>query len=363
MLSKSTLPLIDLSNQNINHKGQETLRFSNSIPASKIKKGQDKFISDIDFYDLEGEDFTIDDLNPIDIKHYKNLEAYPYAFENDQDVLGWATAMMTESPLSLALLKHFEDQDWHICLSDIGNGSYHLNIDEKLLEIDHFGIDCGALGRSSLFRNAIIVNLAHALRDIWHETRQKGQEGDILSTYKPDAALLLERVRAADCDAMAIMIAWELRSAGYKEVWRHVLSIDQSDMAQVLLNIIDYNMAALYNGMAMAHLFRQWYADPSRVQAVDHGTLEEMDILVENEIALGSKMPLPEIIKDMAMLPGDIFYLDDVVETVMRDPFFCDLADPINEAHLFQIVYDNKVTFVEGVPFRDEALAKKIFPQ
>lgn len=363
MLLKSTLPLIDLSNQNINHKGQAEMRFSNSIPVSKVKKGQDKYISDIDFYDLEGEDFAIEDLNPINIKHYKNLEAYPHAFESDQDVLGWATAMMTESPLGLALLKNFEDNDWHICLSDVGNGSYHLNIEEKLLEIDSFSIDSGSLGRSNLFRNAIIVNLAHSLRDIWHETRQKGQENDILSTYKPDNALLLERVRAADCDAMSVMIAWELRSAGYKEVWRHVLSIDQSDMAQVLLNIIDYNPTALYNGMAMAHLFRQWYADHTRVQAVDHDTLEEMDILVEQGIALGSRTPLPEIIKEMAMLPDGICYLDDVTETVMRDPFFCDLTDSINEAHLFQIVYDNKVTLVEGVPFRDEALAKKIFPQ
>ena len=57
-----------------------------------------------------------------------------------------------------------------------------------------------------------------------------------------------------------------------------------------------------------------------------------------------------------------ITYLKGVVETVMRDPFFCSLEDPINEAHLFQIVYDNKVTLVEGVPFRDDKLARKIFP-
>ncbi|MAZ76497.1 MAG: hypothetical protein CMH31_04255 [Micavibrio sp.] len=343
------------------------VRFSHSTPVSKIKKGQDTFVSDVDFYNLENEDFAIEDLNPISIKHYNNLDAYPHAFETDQDVLGWSTAMMTESPLGLALLKHFEEQEWHICLSDIGNGSYHLNIDEKLLEIDNFSIDSGSLGRSNLFRNAVLVNLAHALRDIWHETRQNDSknsgEDDILSTYKPDSALLLERVRAADCDAMAVMIAWELRGAGYKEVWRHVLSIDQSDMAQILLNIIDYNPTAVYNGMAMAHLFRQWYADPTRVQAVDHDTLEEMDVLVEQGIALGSRTPLPEVLKEMAMLPDGICYLEDVTETVMRDPFFCDLTDPINEAHLFQIVYDNKVTFKEGVPFRDESLARKIFPQ
>lgn len=340
------------------------MRFSHSSPIFKRKKGQDDIRtsgiqSDVDYYDLVSVDFAIDELRPVDVKHYQNLEAYPYAFDEDKDVLSWATAMMTESPLAFALLKHFEKKDWHICLSDIGNGSYHLDIEEKLLEIDNFGIDNAALGRSNLFRNATLMNLARALRDIWHETRENN---DFLSTYKPEQALLLERVRAADCDAVAVMVAWELRSAGYKEVWRHALSIDQSDMAQVLINTTDYSATALYNGMAMAHLFRQWYADNMRVQAVDHDTLEEMDQAISENIVLGTKMPLPEVVEDMTTLPDGTCYLKGVSETVMRDPFFCSLEDPINAAHLFQIVYDNKVTLVEGVPFRDDKLARMIFP-
>lgn len=338
------------------------MRFSNTSLSFQRKKGHDTFSDNVEFYNLENIDFSIEDLNPMDIKHYKNLDAYPYAFEKDSDVLGWAVAMMTESPLALSLLKHFEDQNWHICLSNIGNGSYHLDIDEKLLEIDSFDIDFASLGRSNLFKNAILVNLARALRDIWHETRKNSEINDNLTHYKPEQAILIERVRAADCDSVAVMIAWELRSAGYKEVWRHVLGIDQSDMAQVLLNVIDYNPAAVYNGMAMAHLFRQWYADHERVRAVDHDTLEEMDILIEENMELGNKVPLPEVIKEMTKLTNDVCYLDDVAEIVMRDPFFCNLNDFINETHLFHIIYDNKVVNVEGVHFRDESLARKIFP-
>lgn len=343
------------------------MRFSHTSAIFKRKKGQDNNTPaalqvHAEYYDLVSVDFAIEELRPIDVKHYQNLEAYPYAFNEDKDVLSWATAMMTESPLAFSLLKHFEQEDWHICLSDIGNGSYHLDIEEKFLEIDNFGIDNAALGRSNLFRNAVLVNLARALRDIWHETSENNNENDFLVSYRPEQALLLERVRAADCDAVAVMVAWELRSAGYKEVWRHALSIDQSDMAQVLINTADYSATALYNGMAMAHLFRQWYADNMRVQAVDHDTLEEMDQMISEKSPLGTKMPLPEIVEDMTTLPDGTSYLKGVVETVMRDPFFCSLEDTINEAHLFQIVYDNKVTLVEGVPFRDDKLARKIFP-
>jgi hypothetical protein len=47
---------------------------------------------------------------------------------------------------------------------------------------------------------------------------------------------------------------------------------------------------------------------------------------------------------------------------ICADPYFVSLDDPINESHLFQIVYDSKVVMIEGVPFRDRKLARLIFP-
>jgi hypothetical protein len=44
------------------------------------------------------------------------------------------------------------------------------------------------------------------------------------------------------------------------------------------------------------------------------------------------------------------------------DPYFLCVHDTINESHLFQVIYDSNVTMVEGVPFRDSSLARKIFP-
>jgi hypothetical protein len=49
-------------------------------------------------------------------------------------------------------------------------------------------------------------------------------------------------------------------------------------------------------------------------------------------------------------------------ETIRRDPFFAGLNDPINQTHLFHLIYDTEVTMVNNVPFRDARLARKIFP-
>lgn len=380
MSSISTLQEFDFTIANSNHnQGLDTMKSEHFIYKKAPKnsrlsntnhkehnKGQDKFMDlsedtltyDLD-YDLTHPEFSVGELNPSKIKRFQNLEAYPYAFEKDQDVLSWLTAMMSESPFGNSLLQHFESENWLICISELENGGYYLDIEQKTLEIDNFGLDCHTIGRSNLFRNSILVNFARALRDIWHETKQYEHE----KQYSVDMAMLLERTRIADIDAVAVFIAWELRSAGYKEVWRHIIGSEEGDMAQVLLNISDAHPTSIYNGMALAHIFRQWYADPVRVDAVDHMFLEELDHKSDQEkLELGAKVPSPLVIEQMAKLVDGASYLKDIGETVLRDPFFCKLEDPINEAHLFQIIYDSKVTMREGVPFRDGALARKIFP-
>ena len=305
---------------------------------------------------MADDSYCVDDLDPLNTKNYQNLEAYPYVFEEDYDVLSWASAMMTESPLGLALLKEAQDAGWRLALADLETGGFHLDIANKVIELDDFNMDAGALGRSSFFRNSLVLILAKALRDIWHEERW----GAFEENYKPEAVLMLERARAADTDSIALFIAWELRSAGYNDVWRHALGSSDGDMARVLINILERYPTALYNGMALAHVFRQWYADSARVDALDHVSLQQMDyILEENDINFGDKAALSKEYELISLLPDGVTYLKELGDTVSKDPFFNGLDDPVNQSHLFQIVYDTKVTYVQGIPFRDAKLARK----
>lgn len=310
-------------------------------------------------FDLEKDSvFDIQELAPLKTKQFANLEAYPYVFESDRDVLCWASALLSESPVALSLLHEADKTGWKLALNDLGTGGFHLAAAEKIIELDNFGLDASALGQSAFFRNSLVCILAKALREIWHENRWGAFETD----YKAEAVLLLERARAADADSVSILVGWDLRSAGYNEIWRHILGSDDGDMAQVLINILERYPTALYNGMALAHVFRQWYADISRVDALDHTTLEQVDFnLRDASIALGDKDIVAKNFETLSTLPDGTVYLKELGSTVARDPFFCGLNDPINQAHLFQIVYDSKVTYVDGIPFRDDKLARKFF--
>lgn len=312
-------------------------------------------------FDLLGECvFSIEELKPVETKKFENLDAAPYGFKTDKHVLSWATAMLSESPLGLALLKEVQNSGWKIALNDLGTNGFHLDAFEKVIELDNYNLDATSLGQSAFFRTSLICVLAKALRDIWHENRW----GAFENVYNPESVLMLERARAADTDSVSVFIGWELRSAGYNDVWRHILGSDDSDMAQVLTNILDRYPTAIYNGMALAHIFRQWYADVARVDALDHDTLEHLDCSMNdfdgnNAFDFGDKKIKAIDIENLSALPDGSVYLKELGDTVSRDPFFCGLNDPINQAHLFQIVYDSKVTYVEGIPFRDSSLAQK----
>ncbi|HPD83782.1 MAG: DUF6782 family putative metallopeptidase [Alphaproteobacteria bacterium] len=310
-------------------------------------------------FDLEnGDIYDLKDLRPLETKQYVNLEAYPHIFETDYDVLCWASALMSESPLGYALMQEAEKTGWRICLSDLGTNGFHLDAEEKIIELDHYGLEAPSLGRSSFFRTALICVFGKALRDIWHENRW----GAFEKNFKPEAVMMLERARAADTDSVSTIIGWELRGAGYNDIWRHILGSEDSDMAQVLTNILERYPTALYNGMAMAHVFRQWYSDNARIDALDHSSLEHMDFAMRDQaLKFGDKNVSALDFENLSALPDGTVYLKELGETVSRDPFFSGLNDPINQAHLFQIVYDSKVTYVDGIPFRDAALARKFF--
>jgi hypothetical protein len=198
-----------------------------------------------------------------------------------------------------------------------------------------------------------------ALRDIWHDSRLNKAH----TSYKPESEIMLERARTADIDSVSILMGWELRSTGHHTLWRYILSSDDGDMAQVLINILERYPTSLYNGMALAHIFRQWYADNERIDSLDHAILEQLDErLFERDIVQGSKQATGKDFEQISILPDGCVYLNALGETVARDPFFAGFDSPINQAHLFQIVYDGKVTEIGGVPFRDASLARKIFP-
>lgn len=295
------------------------------------------------------------------IRAFHNLEAYPYAFENDLDLVNWACGMAGESPTARMLLKEAQTEGWSIRIDDLAQAGYAIDEDSHCILLDHFGFTANALGRSSYFRNALFVNFIKALREVWHERNDHVFD----ATHRPDAILLLERARAADCETISILCGWELRGAGYADLWRSILGSDEGDMAMIFTRAIEKDPTGFYDGSVLTRTFCQWYGDADRVASCDHATLERLDELVvqaEGGEVFGQLPVRASDIEKLSRLPGSRAYLTGMGPNICADPYFVSLDDPINESHLFQIVYDSKVVMIEGVPFRDRKLARLIFP-
>ncbi len=296
----------------------------------------------------------------------KNVDAIallPNQFSTPHEIMLWAVSALMHSPAASRMLERAAQTGWNLGLTNLGNAGFFMDTDERTLMLDHFGLSPVALGRSAYFRNALLTTLARALRDIVHEENY----GPLEMTFGPEDLLMIERVRAADCDTVTIMVAWELRGAGFGDVWRHLLGAPEGDMALIFTRALERDPTAMFDGAALAYAFRQWYADDSRVDGCDHQVLETLDGLLLGGIE-GHAQPFGEtrltaaMIEEMGMLPDGTPYLGGMGAAILKDPFYAGLNDPINQTHLFHLMYDLEVTMVNNVPFRDAKLAAMIFP-
>ncbi|MGZ9108251.1 MAG: DUF6782 family putative metallopeptidase [Micavibrio sp.] len=282
-------------------------------------------------------------------------------FQGELDALLWCARLMNDSPTARRLCNEAAAAEWSVGLADLKNEGFYIDTEDRVILLDHFSLAPSALGRSAFFSHVLLTTFIRALRDVWHDEQLGAVERD----YQPEQILMVERVRAADCDTVTILCGWELRAAGHTEVWRHLLGSEEGDMAIIFSRFLERDPGALFNGAALAYAFRQWYADTNRVDAIDHDTLEALDDILE-----GSEQPDPfgqlrlsaEILEDLSVLPDGTRYLSGLGGGILRDPFFAGLHDEINQTHLFQMMYDMEVVMVNNVPFRDSALARLIFP-
>lgn len=292
------------------------------------------------------------------IRTFHNLDAYPYAFEEDYDIVQWLCGMAAESPAARLLLKYAIEQEWSLCLSDLSGTGYDINEEAGIITLDHSGFTAGALGRSSHFRHALFCNFIRALRAVWHE----GQDYGFETKHRPDAVLMLGRVKAADIETVTILAGWELRAAGHSDLWRHILGSDEGDMAMIFTRAVEKDPAGFYDGAVLTRTFCQWYGEDARVAVCDAATLSLMDEYQQQGGQFGAASLSYTAIEDISAQPSNIKYLQGMGANIAADPYFVAMHDEINESHLFQIIYDSKVVMVEGVPFRDSLLASKIFP-
>lgn len=325
------------------------LKLSGGIPLRALRITEIRDIRDSDpYFDDLCDTWLLDDL-----RH----DLYAKDFESEFDVLAATVQLLQKSKTAKSLINDAVSQDWQLGLADLGDNAFHVDVPTKKIVIGSNGLQPDALSRSVYFRNAMLATLARALRDLWHEKRQGGFD----VKFGPEGILMLERVRAADCDVMTTLMAWELREAGAGDMWRHLLASDEGDLA-IAFGCMMEKATTRSVHPALAAAFDQWYRVHDRVMQCDHQALEYIDNLMRSGAHINTRRAAIGDVELISCLPDKTAYLQGQGANILCAPLYAGLHDAVNQSHYLQIMHDLSVVNVQGVPFRDAGLAAKIFP-
>lgn len=290
----------------------------------------------------------------------KAPELDPESCETYADVLTLALQTLMKSPSAWAMVRDAAASGWQMVLQGQNVFDFMLDLDAKVITLDHSDLEAQSLAGSEHFLSALMISMIKALRDVWQQKRNSGYE----NLFNPESVLLLERVRAADSCVLAVLCAWELRGEGHAALWRTMIGSDYGDLALTFSGTLEREPATAFTQHALALTFQQWFRDEERVAACDHETLDMMDGLLAQNLPhiFGNKTPTHICVELFSCLPDRTAYLRGDGAEILKNPYFCGLDDPVNQTHLFQIIHDARAHYAGGVAFRSPELAALMFP-
>lgn len=266
------------------------------------------------------------------------------------------------------MLYEASENGWLICFAELGQGDFKIHVPEQIIIINNFGMGERALQASPYFTHCAQINLIRALREVWHEKRS----GAFEDNYGMDDILMLERVRAADLDVIALLCTWEVRCEGgfdrAADLWRHMLGSDLSEMATTFAKTyecyaIEDDATAMRAGLFAA--FETWYSGAERVNGCDHDTLEGLDMMIhsaDSDIDLDKRNLIAQGVEILSCLPDRSAYLKGKGAEILSSIKFAGLYSEINQTHYMHLRKDMGAVIVNDVAFRDSDLAARIFP-
>jgi len=278
----------------------------------------------------------------------------PSRQSSTQHTLKWLSSILHQSPTLCALLDDVDIDDWGFVISKDSSQSYKIDIEHDVVVLP-------SLLKKTHSRHNLLINMVRALRDMWYEDNHF----DLYETLQPEEWLKWERLRSADIESFTVLVCWELRIAGERELWRTLMGSDIGDMAMIFQAIHEQTTSFDFNKSPLLHTFRQWFMVEDRINHTDSITLSAIDDSVLNDTNLesfGQDCLDGTDVEERLSLPQEGAYLEDMA-IMLNHPNFCQIPDDINQAHLFHIMNDLDTVQVSGVRFRDKSLAAKIFPK
>ena len=309
----------------------------------------------------EPEAFTLEDILH-DVRALGTVpDMLPFSFATDYDVVVWAMATLCESPLARSFAFDARFEDWAIELDECEDGRHIIDGQMRVLIVPRFVPSAVALGRSPYFRYMFLAELCRGLRAIWHQDTGVRHGWDLTIPQQ----LQWNRLRQADHDLMALIMAWEVREAGFPELWRHMIGSDLGDLAVAFSATLERNPAGIDLPAVLRKLFLQWMEHDPFLNSVDHRTLARLDDYISSPGSGrpygGDRLSVSDVMR-LASLPEESGYLDALARHILSDEYFARMPDLINETHFQHILRDLTAQRIAAAGFHDKELARRIFP-
>jgi hypothetical protein len=317
-----------------------------------------------EFYDFEPEAYSLADLLAR-VRELDTASDAPFNFATDEDMLVWALAQICESPLGRALASDARYEDWAIelddCLDEYGDGQFIAEAQMRILILPRCAPSAPILARSPYMRALFVAELCRGLRGVWHQDSGVRPVNDL--TIRDQ--IRWTRALNADYDLMTLSIAWDMREAGYPELWRHLIGSDLGDLAVGWVAMLERNPQGLTPTNFLKRMYLEWQADGAAVNHADHQMLTRLDTALHAPGAgkgFGTRTLTSADLMSLTTLPDGASYLESLARLILEDETQATIADPVNAAHLQQIEADIAQMQMTRASFRDRDLARKFFP-
>lgn len=291
----------------------------------------------------------MDDATPEEI-----LSSTP--FHSDEDALIWGLSIMCKSSLGRAIAFDARFEDWSLEVDDIEDGHPIIDPQLRILILPRGTPSVSALSKSYHDRLQFLINLSRGLRMVWQDMNNVRTRIDLTA----DDQIFFERLRRADMDIMALRIIWDLRAEGYAVVWRHIIAGNIGDVAVAANHF--WSREEFPAGLAQT--FLTWMGCDHLIAECDNRTLDDMDARLQRSVqdVCGIGMLNGDDILNLSRLPEGGSYLAPLARTLCYSAEFRDIPDPVNEAHLKQILEECSEIIAPALMFHDSELERKIFP-
>jgi hypothetical protein len=194
-------------------------------------------------------------------------------------------------------------------------------------------------------QNATISTLK-AMRLVWLQ-----KQGALINplAFQPEQAILINRMIAADNEIISIAMMWDMKLAGFEDMWNHAMAGSNYDLCSAYAMEAMTDFRAIKSGLALRATFEKWFIS-GRCKSEDRKIIQTMmgkhtDIQINHEDT--SRTVALDVISAMGRRPHGDNYLSSIAVQIMNDGLFNDVRDRSNANFLWFITFERRMSEME----------------